>query len=931
MSDYSFIANAHPSFIDQLYQRYLADEASVDESWRTFFKGFDYGATPGANGATQNGHAPAAANGQAPKTHASAHEFDKEIRVLGLIKAYRNRGHLEAQTNPLKPRKDRHPNLKIEDFDLTEADLDEVFESGLEVGLGRVTLREIIDHLRQAYCGHIGFEYHHIDDRERRRWIRKRVEQGLQKGYGLSQETKLRILEKLEGATGFEQFLGKKYVGQKRFSLEGGESTIAALDAAINFGAEQGVEEFVFGMAHRGRLNVLANIMGKTYEQIFKEFEATEDPGEIFGDGDVKYHLGFSSQVDTPSGKTVHLKLVPNPSHLESVNPIVEGFSRAKADALYASDYDRILPILIHGDAAAAGQGVVYEVVQMSQLNGYYTGGTLHFVINNQIGFTTDWDDARSSTYCTAAASLVQAPVLHVNGDDPEAVVFAIQFAVDYRQKFNSDVFVDMVCYRKHGHNEGDDPKFTQPFMYKLIDEHPDPHALYVRQLSERGDITTEEAGAREQAFNDFLQARLDDVKQKELPYTYQDTEQAWRSLRKRVNVDEADLYPETGVELDRMRHILRALMDVPAGFTPLRKMARLFKGSQALIDDDRLDWALGELSAYGSILLENRDVRMSGQDVKRGTFSHRHAVLHDEEKYTEYNRLSRLGESQGQYRIYNSLLSEFAVLGFEYGYSLASPENLVVWEAQFGDFYNGAQTIVDQYITSAASKWGRMSGLVMLLPHGMEGQGPEHSSARVERFLQQCADFNMIVANVTQPANFFHLLRRQLAWDFRKPLVVMSPKSLLRHPEVVSDLAEFGPGTRFRPVYDDAAFAKTTDADLIKVRRLLLCSGKVYFDLLAHQREHEITDVALCRVEQLYPLPAPEIQALRERYSKAELVWVQEESENMGPWRYIHNCYCPGTEIRYVGRPATASPATGFKKRHEKQQAELVAEAFAL
>ncbi len=943
MSDYSFIANAHPNFIDELYRSYVNDPASVEESWRTFFKGFDYGADglgpAGAhsNGNASNGSANGAANGQAsaktsapnPTLNPGEVDFMREVRVLALIKAYRNRGHLEAQTNPLKPRRDRKPNLRLEDFELSEADLDRTFQAGIEVGMGPVTLRQIIEHMREAYCGHIGFEYHHIDNREKRRWIRERVERGLQVGYGLSLPTKLRILEKLNGATGFETFLGKKYVGQKRFSLEGGESTIAALDAAVNFGADQGVEEVVFGMAHRGRLNVLANIMGKTYEQIFKEFEATEDPGEIFGDGDVKYHLGFSSQVTTPSGKTVHLKLVPNPSHLESVNPIVEGFSRAKADALYASDYDRILPVLIHGDAAAAGQGIVYEGVQMSQLNGYFTGGTLHFVINNQIGFTTDHDDARSSTYCTAAASLVQAPVLHVNGDDPEAVVFAMQFAVDYRQKFNNDVFVDMVCYRKHGHNEGDDPKFTQPYMYKLIDEHRDPRTLYVDQLVARGDISAEEAARQEQAFNDFLQARLEEVKQKELPYTYQDTEQAWRELRKRVDVGDAELYPATGVDLDQLRGVMKALMDTPPGFTPLKKMARLFKSMQGLVDGDRLDWALGELSAYGTILLEGRDVRMSGQDVKRGTFSHRHAVLHDEENYTEYNRLSRLGDKQGTFRIYNSLLSEFAVLGFEYGYSLATPDNLVLWEAQFGDFYNGAQTIVDQYITSAESKWGRMSGLVMLLPHGMEGQGPEHSSARVERFLQQCASFNMIVANVTQPANFFHLLRRQLAWDFRKPCVVMSPKSLLRHPEVVSDLSEFGPGTRFTPVYDDPAFAKTPAAALKKVRRLVLCSGKVYFDLLEYQRSKGITDVAVARVEQLYPLPAPEIDALRQRYGAAELVWCQEESENMGAWRYMHANYCPKTPLRYVGRPATASPATGFKKRHEKQQAELVAAAL--
>ena len=931
MSDFSFIANAHPAYIDRLYRSYRDDAASVAGGWATFFKGFDYASAANGNGdGSGDGDGAATSTGGSVAAAGAATAFKDEVNVLALIKAYRNRGHLEAETNPLHPRRDRTPNLSLADFDLAEADLGRTFAAGVEVGLGPATLAAILEHLQEAYCGHIGFEYHHIDDRTRRRWIRKRIERGVPDDFGLDEATKRRILDKLNGAVGFETFLGKKYVGQKRFSLEGGESAIAALDAAIRAGAAQGVEEVVIGMAHRGRLNVLANVMGKTYEQIFKEFEASEDPGEVFGDGDVKYHLGFSSQVETPAGQTVNLKLVPNPSHLESVDPVVEGFSRAKADALYESDYDRILPILVHGDAAVAGQGVVYEVVQMSKLDGYYTGGTVHFVINNQIGFTTDFDDARSSTYCTAAASLVQAPVLHVNGDDPEGVVFAMEFAVDYRQAFNSDVFVDMVCYRRHGHNEGDDPKFTQPWMYELIDGKRDPRALYAERLVQRGDITGEEAERLEREFNAFLQERLDEVKQEELPYKYQDTEEAWRRLRIRVEADDAELYPETGVALEDIDAVVEAAMRLPDDFTPLKKVNRLFKGARKTLGAGRLDWALAELAAYGSVLREGRDVRMSGQDVKRGTFSHRHAVLHDAENYTEYNRLSRLGEGQGAFRIFNSLLSEFAVLGFEYGYSLANPDNLVVWEAQFGDFYNGAQTIVDQYVTSAESKWGRMSGLVMLLPHGMEGQGPEHSSARLERFLQQCAGFNMIVANVTQPANFFHLLRRQLAWDFRKPLVVMSPKSLLRHPEVVSDRAAFGPGTRFTPVYDDPAFAKTKPAGLKKVRRLLLCSGKVYFDLLAHQRDEGIADVAIARVEQLYPLPAPELQALFDRYAAAEVCWVQEESENMGAWRFMKAHFCPETPMRYVGRPPSSSPATGFKKRHETQQRELVAAAFA-
>lgn len=917
MSDYSFIANAHPSYIDQLYKQYKEDPNSVEEGWRSFFKGFDY---------NQNSGLPTESVASLSDLDGSATNFDKEIKVVGLINAYRNRGHLIAQTNPLHERRDRKPNLSLADFDLSESDLDTVFLAGREVGLGPCSLREIVQHLTIAYCGNIGFEFNHMGDRVKRRWIRQRIERGLEKGYGLSVETKKRILEKLNGAVGFESFLGKKYVGQKRFSLEGGESAIPALDAAINTGADQGVKEVIIGMAHRGRLNVLANIMGKTYQQIFKEFEASEDPGEVFGSGDVKYHLGYSSQVNTPNGKSVHLKLVPNPSHLETVDPVVEGYSRAKADALYSSDYDSILPVLIHGDAAVVGQGVVYEVAQMSKLEGYYTGGTLHFVINNQIGFTTDFDDARSSTYCTAAASLVQAPVLHVNGDDPEAVVFAIQFAVDYRQKFNSDVFVDMVCYRKHGHNEGDDPNFTQPYMYSIINDHKNPREIYVDKLVTRGDITKARAKELENDFNAFLQERLDEVKQKELPYEYQQTDIAWRELRKRVKEEGEDLYPETGVSEEQIKLVLDKIMQLPDDFTPIRKVNRLFKGSNKFISQNKLDWALGELCAYGSILLEGKDVRMSGQDVKRGTFSHRHAVLHDAQNYKEYNRLSRLSSDQGEYRIFNSFLSEYAVLGFEYGYSLASPENLVIWEAQFGDFYNGAQIMVDQFITSAESKWGRMSGLVMLLPHGMEGQGPEHSSARLERFLQQCAGFNMIVANVTTPANFFHLMRRQLAWDFRKPLVVMSPKSLLRHPEVVSDVKDFGPKTKFQPVFDDKLFLKSGRT---KVKRLILCSGKVYFDLLAHQKEHDVKDVALVRVEQLYPFPKPQIEELFKRYSKAEVCWVQEESQNMGAWQFVYGQLSPTQKITYIGRRASSSPATGFKKRHEKQQAQLIQNAF--
>ena len=911
MTDYSFIANAHPNFIDTLYEQYLQNPESVEESWRLFFKGFDYGYGSNGNGA----EAAPAVSGEA--------QLD-ELRVFAMIIAYRNRGHLKSTTNPIKKRKDRKPYLDLTNFNLTEAHLDRVFRAGEEIGLKNATLRQIIARLETIYCGNIGFEFHHILDRSKRYWLRDRIEEHTPENqFRLTLDEKKRILQKLNGATVFERFLHTKFIGQKRFSLEGGETTIAALDMLITEAARDKVEEVVIGMAHRGRLNVLANIMGKTYEQIFTEFEGDMPEDQSFGDGDVKYHLGFSSMVPTPSGKQMYLKLVPNPSHLDAVDPVVEGFARAKADALYASDYDRILPVLIHGDAAIAGQGIVYEIVQMSQLEGYYTGGTIHFVINNQIGFTTDWEDARSSTYSTSVASVVQAPVFHVNGDDPEAVVFACKLAFEYRQLFNNDVFIDMVCYRKHGHNEGDDPKFTQPLMYDIINKHPDPREVYIRRLVERGDVEQTLAESMEKEFWSELQARLDNAKQNRLPYEYQESEQAWRALRKTTTPEDFEMSPETGVDPKLIKKILMHLHTVPKGFHPVSKITRILKSSQKLVDDGKLDWALGELLAYGSLLVEGNDVRLSGQDVRRGTFSHRHAVLYDEENEQEHNRLEGIQEQQGQFRIFNSLLSEYGVLGFEYGYSLARPDALVIWEAQFGDFFNGAQTIIDQFIMAAERKWQRMSGLCLFLPHGYEGQGPEHSSARIERFLQGCARYNITVANVTTPANLFHLLRRQLVRPFRKPLVLMTPKSGLRHPEVISDLKEFETGTRFQEVIDDAA------AKPVKVKTLLLCTGKIYFDLLDKKRTDKREDVAIVRVEQLYPLPEKQLAAIFKKYSKAKVRWVQEEPANMGSWTYLLFHFCNRQPMELISREAAASPAIGFKKVHDQQQADVVRRAF--
>jgi 2-oxoglutarate dehydrogenase E1 component len=919
MKDYSHVFNAHPQYIESLYQSYLANPESVDPGWRVFFGGFDFG----QNG---NGHAPAVPVEERPDAMQDA---IKEFGVMSIIHGFRNRGHLLSTTNPIRQRKDRRPHLDLADYNLSDADLPKVFQAGMEIGYPGATLEEILKRLRLIYCGSIGFEYAHIENRQKRMWLKERIENrpGLTTSddYGLDIETKKRILEKLNGAVVFERFLHTKYVGQKRFSLEGGETTIAALDAIIQVGAKAGVEEFIFGMAHRGRLNVLANILGKTYEQIFNEFEGNMNPEQSFGDGDVKYHLGFSSQIQSPDGKTIHLKLSPNPSHLEAVDPIVEGFARAKADLLYGSDYDKIMPILIHGDAAVAGQGIVYETVQMSQLEGYHTGGTLHFVINNQIGFTTDFDDARSSTYCTAAASLVQAPVFHVNGDDPEAVIFAARLATEYRQEFNNDVFIDMVCYRRHGHNEGDDPQFTQPEMYEKINSHPNPRELYAQKLLARGDVEGKLSESLEKSFWDDLQKRLDMVKENKLPYQYQEPELAWKQLKKNATLQDILVIPETGIALASAKQLLDGLHALPEGFTPLSKITRINKSKLKLIEEGKIDWALGELMAYGSLLIEGKNVRMSGQDVKRGTFSHRHAILYDSETYESYNRLNHLAEKQGQFMIYNSLLSEFGVLGFEYGYSLASPGHLVLWEAQFGDFFNGAQTIVDQFISAAESKWHRMSGLVMLLPHGYEGQGPEHSSARLERFLQACGDGNMVVCNISTPANFFHVLRRQLSWNFRKPLVIMSPKSLLRHPACVSTLDELKPGTAFQPVMEESM----TAAQAKKVRRVIFCSGKVYYDVKDAMDKNSVKDIAIVRVEQLYPLHTEALEAISKKYPSVEKVWLQEEPANMGAWSFIQ-MQLPQFNFRLISRKAAASPATGYKKLHDENQARIIAEAIA-
>ncbi|MFN5477147.1 MAG: 2-oxoglutarate dehydrogenase E1 component [Sphingobacteriales bacterium] len=915
MKDFSFITNSHPSYIEGLYREFATDPNTVDPDIRKFFEGFDFAVNNGLQAAT---NAPSPSHPQA-----SPLNLAKELGVYRLILGYRNKGHLIADTNPIRQRKDRGANLDLGFFGLSEEDMEKEFYAGNLIGLGNVKLKDILAFLKRCYAEHVGIEFKYISDQKKVDFLTNAMEKEFLQPISLSK--KKRILEKLNQGVMFEKFLHTKYIGQKRFSLEGGETTIAALDAIINTSANLGVKEVVIGMAHRGRLNVLANIMGKTYEQIFSEFEGTAIPDQTMGSGDVKYHMGYGSELETPDGKTIHLKLMPNPSHLEAVDPVVVGFSRAKADVMFDSNFDDILPILIHGDASVAGQGIVYEVLQMSKLEGYYTGGTMHFVINNQIGFTTDFDDARSSDYCTSLAAMVQAPVMHINGDDPEAVVKCVEIATKFRQEFNSDVFIDMVCYRKHGHNEGDDPKFTQPHLYELIDKHQNPREVYTTFLLENGEPDAKDlAKEMEKKFWGDLQERQDEVKQNPLPYHYQAPELAWKSLRKATEADFETSYHTAVSEAD-FQKVFDALMKWPEGFKPLRKVEKLIQDKVKLYQEEqKLDWATGELMAYGTLLLEGKDVRMSGQDVKRGTFSHRHAVLRDEDSDKSFSRLSEIPDATGQFRIYNSLLSEYAVLGFEYGYSLANPNTLVLWEAQFGDFSNGAQTIIDQFIASAEQKWNRMNGVVMLLPHGYEGQGPEHSSARMERFLQLCAELNIVVANVSNAANFFHLLRRQLTWPFRKPLVNFSPKANLRLPATYSLKDEFING-KFREVIDDQLANKPEE-----VNKVLFCSGKVYYDLADYRQKNNVSNVAIVRLEQLYPLPEKQLVELYNKYANATWFWVQEEPLNMGAASFLQ-MNLKSMNYGMIGRQPSASTATGYSKLHAQEQNEIIETAFEI
>jgi 2-oxoglutarate dehydrogenase E1 component len=901
MSHGRVATTANLEAIDAAYQRWRQDPESVDPSWRFFFEGFELGLgrpAPSGDGIGEG-----------------------QTGVVRLIYAYRRIGHFLAHLDPLSLPRTSHELLELPEFGLSDADLDRTVDTRPFVGLGPATLRQLLKALRDTYCRTIGVEYMHIQDTRIRHWLEERMEPTRNRPR-FDHDRKVRILKCLHYAELFERFLHTRYTGQKRFSLEGAETLIPLLEAIVEKAPETGVREIVLGMAHRGRLNVLANTLRKPYEEVFAQFEDKYLPESMDGDGDVKYHLGFSSTRVIPSGGRVHVSLSPNPSHLEAVDPVVEGRTRAKQARFADGERRWGIPLLIHGDAAFAGQGLVAETLNLSQLQGYTTGGTIHVVVNNQIGFTTVPADARSTMYCTDVAKMIQAPIFHVNGEDPEAACLVAELALDFRQEFKCDVVIDMFCYRRWGHNEGDEPSYTQPIMYSKIRGRPSLTSIYTEQLIMTGALTVAETEAITAQFEEKLQSSLQEVKEGPPQYP---TMHGFAGHWKGLFPDYSHAPVETGVAEATLQKVADGLVRVPEGFKPHAKIVSLLQSwRQDLYDRKALPWAVAEALAFGSLVLEGTPVRLSGQDSRRGTFSQRHAVLYDMTTGQRYSPLTALAADQAPFEVYDSLLSEAAVLGFEFGYSLDAPNTLVLWEAQFGDFANGAQVIIDQFVVASESKWQRHSGLVMLLPHGYEGQGPEHSSARLERWLQLCAEDNIQVCYPSTPAQYFHVLRRQMHRDFRKPLVLMTPKSLLRDPVAVSPVAELVRG-RFHEVIDDGV-------DAAQVRRVVLCSGKVYYDLLKERTAREVSDVALVRVEQFYPYPEEALARVLGRYRKArEWVWAQEESQNNGGWSFMEpRLRAMGYDrVQYVGRDASASPATGSHQVHVREQRELVEAAI--
>lgn len=904
MDKYSFLNTAHTAYFADLYDQYLQDPDSIEPSWRAFFQGYDFGTENyGINGEIVD-----EVTTQIPK------HLQKEFQVIKLIDGYRSRGHLFTKTNPVRTRRQYTPTLAIENFGLTNQDLETVFNAGEILGIGPQKLDKIIFHLEEIYCDSIGIEYMFIRNPEEIQWWQNKLNKN-NNHPNYTPETKKYVLSKLNQAVTFEQFLQTKYVGQKRFSLEGGETLIPALGAILRIAAEQyDVDEFVLGMSHRGRLNTLINIFRKSIRELFNEFEG-KDYDEVDFDGDVKYHLGSTIKKTLKSNKEITMNLVPNPSHLETVGSVAEGITRAKIDEEYQGDSSKILPIIVHGDAAVAGQGIVYELIQMSKLKGYSTGGTIHIVVNNQIGFTTSYLDARSSTYCTDVAKVTLSPVLHVNADDVEAVTHAVLMALDFRMKFKRDVFIDLLGYRKYGHNEGDEPRFTQPKLYKAIAKQPNPRDIYNRKLIAEGVIDDNYTTNLIVEYKELLEKEFnkskEDVATKVKPFM----DNIWHSF---MHQDLEGLLLSVGTKYPKknLESIANIVSTVPEGVKFLRKAERILQDRAKMVfESNKLDWSMSEIFAFGSLLEEGYNVRISGQDVERGTFSHRHAILRDEISTKTYNLLNTNPKNKGEMTIYNSSLSEYGVLGFDYGYAMAAPNTLTIWEAQFGDFSNGAQIIFDQYLSAAEDKWKQQNGIVILLPHGYEGQGSEHSSARIERYLQLCANDNMTVANCTTPANFFHLLRRQMKRNFRKPLVVFTPKSLLRHPLAVSTLEDFTNG-EFQEVIDDTIYPD-------KVKRMVFCSGKFYYDLLIEREKLKREDIALIRIEQLFPLHNDKIEIIINKYKNVkDHIWAQEEPKNMGAWSYMLQRFeLKDLKVRsrkYYSVPAAGS-STRFKLRHQR------------
>ena len=906
MDKYSFLNAAHTVYFAELYEKYKQDPDSIEPSWRAFFQGYDFGSeTFGINGQVIDG----------VTTQVPEHVL-KEFQVVKLIDGYRTRGHLFTKTNPVRKRRKYAPTLDIENFGLDNSDLDTIFNAGDILGIGPQTLREIRKHLEAIYCDSIGIEYMYIRKPQEIQWIQNKLNQNDNHGE-FSVVEKKHILRKLNEAVSFENFLHTKYVGQKRFSLEGNESLIPALDALIEKAASYGVKEFVMGMAHRGRLNTLTNIFGKSAKDIFSEFDGKDYEEEVF-DGDVKYHLGWTSDRLTDNGNRINLSIAPNPSHLETVGSVVEGITRAKQDQYYSDDFSKVLPIVVHGDAAIAGQGLIYEVVQMAKLDGYKTNGTIHIVVNNQIGFTTNYLDGRSSTYCTDVGKVTLSPVLHVNADDVEAVVHACRFALDFRMEFKRDVFIDLLGYRKYGHNEGDEPRFTQPKLYKAISKHKNPRDIYAELLINQEIIDEDYIKALEKSYKNSLESELKSSRKQDKTVITPFMQKDWLEF-KRAKAEVMLKPVDTTYPIEKLNQIANVISTLPEDKKFIRKIERLVQSRKVIFDQDKLDWAMAEHLAYGSLLEEGFDVRISGQDVERGTFSHRHAVIKVEDSEEEILLLNNISDSQGKFYIFNSLLSEYGVVGFDYGYAMASPKTLTIWEAQFGDFSNGAQIMIDQYISSGENKWKTPNGIVMLLPHGYEGQGAEHSSGRMERYLQLCAKNNMFVADCSTPANMFHILRRQLKANYRKPLIVFTPKSLLRHPKVISKVEDFSDGY-FQPLIDDLK------ANAKKTKTLVFVTGKFYYDLLEAKENLSRDDVALVRIEQLFPLPKNDINNILSKYNNVDdIVWAQEEPRNMGALAHLLLHLDDVKNWRIASRRSYSAPAAGSATRSKRRHKEII------